>query len=32
MTEQNLKDDIDYLCGTTSASYLNADKVRNKKC
>lgn len=32
MTEEALKADIDYLCGTTSASYLNADKVRNKKC
>ena len=29
MTLENIKNDIDFLCGTTSASYLNADKVRN---
>ncbi len=29
MNIQNLKDDVDFLCGSTSATYSNVNKVRN---
>ena len=29
MTEAELKADVNFLCGSTSATYLNSDKVRN---
>lgn len=29
MNVTNLKSDVDFLCGSTSATYLDADKIRN---
>jgi len=29
MTISEIKSDIDFLCGSTSATYLDADKIRN---